>query len=232
MLSFLKSHLTKTNYAPSEPCPPSVASVSASPEHLFSKPPCASITLVPNLGVLGDSHCGELVQHLSRQKLPVLPANLRQVHLIHEELLAEVGECLGDEGDDEEDDERGRNRRRAHVVRPGDLGENVLTRGLNLLELGEGTKLIFHTANTTIATATASSHSAPLPTIRLTGLRNPCYQIDKFSPGLQERMLVRGDNMVGRKCGVMAVVEVGGEVAMGMWIEVVPADQFKALEAV
>lgn len=101
----------------------SVLSVSLSPTHTFSKAPLAHITLPQNLGVEGDCHLGPFVQHRSRLHIRPAPANLRQVHIIHSELFEEFAST--------------------YEVRPGELGENITTKGVDLLGLGKGTRLIF-----------------------------------------------------------------------------------------
>lgn len=98
-------------------------------------------------------------------------------------------------------------------VQPGDLGENVTTQGIDLKGLSQGSKLRFMSAPDDDAKMNA-------PTLVVTGLRNPCPQIDKFRAGLKEKLLVRDDSrqIVGRLAGVMATVETGGEIAPGMRI--------------
>jgi MOSC domain-containing protein len=175
-----------------------VIGVHLSPAHTFSKPSVERIRLIEGRGVEGDAHCGATVQHLSRmRRQPELP-NLRQVHLIHQELLdvlAEVG----------------------HVVRPGELGENVTTAGIDLLGLPVGTCL--HIGETVLA---------------VTGLRNPCQQINDFQPGLLKHVLrTEADGTVIRLVGVMATVERGGEIRGGDPVEVeLPAPPLQPLAPV
>lgn len=167
--------------------------------HRFSKPARQSVRLVAGLGVEGDAHAGVTVQHLSRMaKDPTVP-NLRQVHLIHAELLDE----LVDKG---------------FTVAPGQLGENVTTRGIDLLGLSRGTRL----------------RLGDEAEIEITGLRNPCHQINGIAPGLMEAVLDRAaDGSLIRKCGVMAVVVRGGEVRVGDELaEVETPAQFVRLEPV
>lgn len=168
-------------------------------EHRFSKRRCAQLTLLAGLGVDGDAHAGRTVQHLSRlARTPAAP-NLRQLHLIHAELLAE----LADQG---------------FAVAPGALGENVTTGGIDLLGLSAGTRLLLGAD----------------ALIEITGLRNPCRQIDDLAPGLMAAVLDRAeDGSLVRKCGVMAIVVRGGTVREGDPISLVslPA-QFEPLEAV
>lgn len=150
-------------------------------EHGFGKQRVQEIRLLEGLGVEGDAHAGVLVQHLSRVRRDPTQPNLRQVHLIHAELLDEA-----DAG--------------GHVVAPGDLGENVTTRGIDLLSLPSGTRL----------------HLGDDAVVRVTGLRNPCLQIEAFEKGLLRQMVGRAhDGSVIRKAGVMGVVTHGGLVRAG-----------------
>jgi len=160
---------------------PIVSTVAASPSHGFSKRPLPAIRLIAGFGVLGDAHSGVTVQHRSRVARNRLQPNLRQVHLIHGELHDEL-------------------RGLGFAVAPADLGENVTTRGLDLLALPRGTRL-------------GLGASA---LIELTGLRNPCIQIDRFQSGLTQAVLGRDEagNLV-RKAGVMAIVLADGVVTPG-----------------
>ena len=166
----------------------SVVAVHRSSSHSFSKFAEEAITLVPGLGVQGDAHAGATVQHRSRVARDASQPNLRQVHLLHAELFDELMEA-------------------GFPVWPGELGENLTTRGVDLLGLSTGTRL--HVGETAV--------------IELTGLRNPCSQIDKFQRGLTAAVLDRdaAGNLV-RKAGVMAVVLQAGEVKPGDAIRVEP----------
>jgi hypothetical protein len=178
---------------------PQVIAVSRRRGHHFSKMPALSIRLVAGLGVEGDGHSGEKVQHRSRAaKFPDMP-NLRQVHLIHAEFLTELYRTFGRIG-------------------PGDLGENILTRDLDLLALPAGARL----------------HLGAEAVIELTGLRNPCVQIDRFRPGLMPACLGRDANgELVRKSGVMAIVIAGGDVTPGDAIRVEnPPAPWRRLEPV
>ena len=177
---------------------PVVLSVSRDELHRFSKRPCPSITLVAGIGVVGDAHAGTLVQHRSRVRRDPNQPNLRQVHLIQSELFAEAAEA-------------------GHDLGPGDLGENVTTAGVPLLDLPVDTRLHLGEA-----------------VVRLTGLRNPCRQIDRFQRGLMQAVLDRdAQGHLIRKAGVMAVVRRGGIVRPRDTIAVVlPAKPHKALEPV
>lgn len=167
---------------------PSVVAVSRDGTHRFSKGPCTSISLIEGMGVAGDAHAGTLVQHRSRARRDPNQPNLRQVHLIHAELLTELSAS-------------------GHRVGPGSLGENILTGGLDLLGLPTGSRLRIGDAE-----------------LQVTGLRNPCRQIEEFSPGLLSLVAPRVDGGIVRRAGVMAVVERGGRIAPGMPIEVVLPD--------
>lgn len=158
-----------------------VECVSCSAEHAFSKAPRSSIRLIAGIGVEGDSHAGETVKHRSRVRVDPSQPNLRQVHLMHAELFAEL-------------------RDRGFVVHPGQLGENITTSGLALLDLPTGTLL----------------HLGGQAVVELTGLRNPCAQIDAFQPGLLNAVLDRTETgELVRKAGVMGIVHTGGEVRGG-----------------
>lgn len=165
---------------------PKVTAVHANPAHSFSKTTAKEIELVAGLGVVGDAHFGARVQHRSRVVVDPTQPNLRQVHLLHAELHDELrGEGL--------------------VVSPGDLGENITTRGLDLLSLPTGSVLRLG-ADALVA---------------ITGLRNPCKQIDEFQSGLLRRVAhKRADGTVVRKAGVMGVVVASGVVRPGDAIEV------------
>jgi MOSC domain-containing protein YiiM len=177
---------------------PSVVSVNLQARHRFSKAPAERIELVEGLGVEGDAHAGATVQHRSRKRwTPTLP-NLRQVHLMHAELFDELAE-------------------QGFQVTPGDLGENVTTRGIDLLALPTGTRLKLG--------STAE--------IEVTGLRNPCVQIDRFQPGLLKQVLGKDEAGPVRKAGIMAVVVHGGQVRPTDPITVeLPAEPHSALKPV
>lgn len=164
-----------------------VVAVSISDSHRFSKDPIESIEIEAGIGVVGDCHAGVTVKHRSRVRRDPSQPNLRQVHLIHQELFAEVAEY-------------------GHTVTAGDLGENITTSGIDLLALPTDTRL----------------HVGESVVLRITGLRNPCSQIEDFSPGLLQHMVRKlPDGSLERKAGVMSVVERGGRVRPGDSIDVV-----------
>ncbi len=164
-----------------------VSAVALGDRHQFSKHGAGSLLLVEGRGVQGDSHYGATVQHRSRAKIdPTLP-NLRQVHLIHAELFDELAD-------------------KDFAIGPGDLGENITTRGVDLLALPTGALL-------QIGDEVA---------LEVTGLRNPCRQIEAFMPGLLAAVLdKRADGGIIRKTGVMSVVRSGGAVQPGDPITIV-----------
>jgi MOSC domain-containing protein YiiM len=158
-----------------------VAAVSRSGEYTFTKPNQDAITLVAGLGVAGDVHRGATVKHRSRVRRDPTQPNLRQVHLMHAELHDELNA-------------------KGFEVGAGQLGENVTTRGVDLLGLPTGTRL----------------HLGPHAVVEVTGLRNPCPQIEAFREGLLKEVVGRdGNGDVVRRAGIMSVVLVGGEVRPG-----------------
>lgn len=215
LLYYHHPSLIKTKPKPLSLTHGTVISVSKSAKHEFSKDLVDSIILLAGLGVEGDSHLGVDVQHLFRRVgNPPYPPNLRQVHLIQAELFEEfrVKDEMGGSYD----------------VGPGDLGENITTRGLDVLGLGEGARLRFVNHG---EEAHREDKEKDVPTVRITGLRNPCWQISKFKTGLQERCIVRDEQrkIVGRKAGIMGVVEVGGVIKKGAVILVEAPEVFKPL---
>ena len=155
-----------------------VTSVSQSKVHEFSKQSQESIRLIAGLGVDGDAHCGTTVQHRSRVARDPSQPNLRQVHLIHAELHDEL-------------------RTAGFDVSAGNMGENITTRGVDLLGLPTGTRL----------------HLGASVVVEVTGLRNPCPQLDAFQPGLMAAVLDHdADGALVRKAGIMGIVIVGGNV--------------------
>jgi len=176
-----------------------VIAVSLSQGHSFSKPNQARIVLLAGLGVEGDTHAGEKVQHRSRVAKDPNQPNLRQVHLIHAELHDELQAAGFD-------------------VSAGQMGENITTRGLDLLGLPSGTHL----------------HLGDNAVIEVTGLRNPCEQLDNFQQGLMKAVLDRDaqGNLV-RKAGVMGIVLTGGEVRVNDTIRVeLPPEPHQPLKPV
>lgn len=163
-----------------------VIAVSREAGHRFSKAvEKAGIELVAGRGVHGDAHSGETVKHRSRVAVDPTQPNLRQVHLIHAELLDELAA-------------------KGFSVSAGDLGENILTRGIDLLGLPTGACLAIGETE-----------------IEITGLRNPCGQIERFQPGLLAAVLDKAaDGSVIRKCGVIGIVRRGGAVRAGDGITV------------
>lgn len=158
-----------------------VLEVHAGPVHGFSKQTAASIDLIEGLGVAGDAHMGVTVKHRSRVRVDPTQPNLRQVHLIASELLDEVNA----QGFD---------------IAFGALGENVTTRGLDLIFLPRGTRLSL----------------GETAVVEITGLRNPCSQIENYRPGLLKHMIGRHDDGAPLlRTGIMGVVLRSGAVRAG-----------------
>jgi MOSC domain-containing protein YiiM len=176
-----------------------VAAVNRSAAYTFTKPTVDGIELVAGLGVAGDVHAGTRVRHRSRVARDPSQPNLRQVHLIHGELLDELAA-------------------QGYAVAPGAMGENVTTRSIDLLGLSRGTQLRLGSD----------------AVVEVTGLRNPCAQLDALVPGLMAAVLDRDENgALVRKAGIMGVVRQSGVVRAGDRIEVVaPLGPFVALAPV
>lgn len=178
---------------------PTIVAVSRDEQHRFSKPTLPAIRLLAGLGVEGDAHCGETVKHRSRVAVDPSQPNLRQVHLLHTELFDELAGA-------------------GIALKPGEMGENVTTRGIDLLSLPVGTRL----------------RLGQYALVEITGLRNPCAQIESLRPGLLKAVLGRDaqGNLV-RKAGIMGIVLAGGEARPGDPISVtLPALPHRALERV
>ncbi|MFO7690036.1 MAG: MOSC domain-containing protein [Cryobacterium sp.] len=181
---------------PPQPSPPlqpdpgpltgTVVSVSRDDRHGFSKPAVGSIILRAGYGVEGDAHAGATTQHRYLLKKDPARANLTQVHLLPAELFAELpGSTV--------------------PVGPGDLGENVTTRGLLLRTLPRGTRL----------------HLGADAVVEVTGLRSPCSLINGFRPGLMKALLgTDAAGLVERRAGIMSIVTVSGTVQPGDRIRV------------
>jgi MOSC domain-containing protein YiiM len=176
-----------------------VIAVSRGSAHKFTKPIHDRIFLLAGLGVDGDAHLGRTVQHRSRVAKDPTQPNLRQVHLLHEELLDELNSA-------------------GFQLAPGAIGENITTRGVDLLALPRGSRL--HIGKTAI--------------VGVTGLRDPCRQLNDYRPGLMSAVLARDDagNLI-RKAGIMGIVLTGGEVRSGDAIRVeFPPEPNQRLERV
>lgn len=176
-----------------------VQALARSSVHTFSKTLVDELRLLAGLGVEGDAHQGATVKHRSRVARDPTRPNLRQVHLIHAELLDELAGG-------------------GFNVGPGELGENITTRGVELLSLPTGTRL----------------HIGEEAIVEVTGLRNPCGQIEAFRPGLLAAVLDRDcDGNLVRKTGVMGIVLAGGLVRKGDTISVtLPALSRRKLQVV
>lgn len=176
-----------------------VAAVSSSSTHTIAKPTQQRVRLLTGLGVQGDAHQGSTVKHRSLAARDPKRPNLRQVHLIHAELHDELREA-------------------GIPVEAGQMGENITTRGVDLLGLPLGTRLVIGDA----------------AVVEVTGLRAPCVQLDSIQPGLMRATLGRDeDGNVLYKAGVMSIVVSDGEVRPGDPIAVeLPPRPHRRLEPV
>ena len=176
-----------------------IIAVSRSTDYTFSKPNQGSIRLLAGLGVEGDVHSGEKVKHRSRVQRDPNQPNLRQVHLIHSELHEEL-------------------RAQGFDVSAGRMGENITTRGIDLLSLPKGTRL----------------HLGKEAIVEVTGLRNPCEQLDGYQDGLLKACVAKDEHgNIIRKAGIMSIVLVGGEVFPNDGIRIeVPPEPHQSLDIV
>jgi MOSC domain-containing protein YiiM len=175
-----------------------VVAVSLSGSHTFSKKNQLTIRLLAGLGVEGDAHAGKTVKHRSRVAKDPNQPNIRQVHLIHAELLDDLDTAN-------------------HNIAPGQMGENITTRGINLLNLPQGTLL----------------HMGGEAIVEITGLRNPCKQLDNLSDGLMEATFARDGDSVRPLSGVMGIVSQNGDVKPNDAIRVeLPSEPHIPLEKV
>ncbi|HSP52485.1 MAG TPA: MOSC domain-containing protein [Cryobacterium sp.] len=161
--------------------PGTVVSVSRDDRHAFSKPTVPNIRLIAGFGVEGDAHAGATTQHRYLVvKDPARP-NLTQVHFMPVELFDEL-------------------RGAGFEVSPGELGENITTRGLDLFALPLGARLRLGSD----------------AVVEITGMRNPCSMINGFQKGLMKTLIGTDDaGQVIRKAGIMGIVVTGGTVAPG-----------------
>jgi len=176
-----------------------VVSLSLSPTHTFTKTAVDRITLIEGIGVEGDAHSGVTVKHRSRVAKDPTQPNLRQVYFLHEELHDEL-------------------RQQGFDIAPGQIGENILTRGIDLLSLPVNT--ILKIGDETV--------------VKITGLRNPCKQLDDNAPGLLNAVLDREDDgTLILKAGIMGIVLQGGEIVLNDTIQVeLPPEPHQPLERV
>lgn len=179
--------------------PATVIAVASDSGHNFSKPTQPAINLIAGFGVEGDAHAGKTVQHLwDKERTPEAP-NLRQVHFMHSELFDELSQ-------------------QGITVLPGQMGENIVTRGIDVLNLPQGAE--FHFPSGAI--------------VRITGLRSPCKKLNTIHPGLLKAVVEkRADGSLNKKTGVMSIVLKGGEVCEGDDIKIIlPEGDHKPLECV
>jgi len=177
---------------------PSVIAVASDTAHNIAKPIRESIRLIAGWGVEGDAHAGKTVQHrYDKRRNPDAP-NLRQVHLMHAELFDQVSEF-------------------GIKVAPGQMGENITTRGVDILNLARGTRLKIGDA-----------------VIEVTGLRNPCKYLNEVAPGLMQACLAKHEDGTNfPQSGVMGIVLESGEVNAGDNIQILaPSQPYERLKPV
>ncbi len=176
-----------------------VVGVNSKGTHGVKKVPQQEVTLVAGHGVDGDYHAGALVRHRSRvAKNPQQP-NLRQVHFMHAELFDELAPLGID-------------------VQPGDMGENITTRGVAILDLAPGSLL----------------HLGESAIVEITGYRIPCAQLNDVNEQLLGEVATKAaDGSITSKAGIMGIVIADGVVRPGDAIRVaVPAGASGRLEPV
>jgi hypothetical protein len=178
--------------------PATIKALSRSATHTMSKQNVDSLNILKGLGVENDAHQGITVKHRSRVARDPSQANLRQVHLLHAELFAEVA-------------------KKGFTVTAGQMGENITTTGIDLLNLPKGTILRIGAVE-----------------LEVTGLRNPCMQIDGLQNGLLKAVLdTDPDGHLIRKAGIMTIVREGGEIQVGDTIQtILPLEPHLPLEVV
>jgi MOSC domain-containing protein YiiM len=159
---------------------PYVAAVAAAEKHTFDKKEKNSIWLIAGRGIQGDAHCGATVQHLYDKAKDASRPNLRQVHVIEAELIDHL-QTLGFD------------------VNVGELGENVVTRNIDLVELHAGTRLKL----------------GEDAIIEITRLRAPCFKIERFKTGLRRVLTAHRRGQAYMRSAVMAVVIESGTIRAG-----------------
>ncbi len=176
-----------------------VLMVSKCRTYAFSKLRKSEVHLQAGLGIEGDAHNGVTVKHRYRMATDPTQPNLRQVHLIHAELFDEL-------------------KTKGFAIVAGDMGENITTKDIDLLNLPCGTHL--HIGDTAV--------------VEVTGLRHPCKQLDDFQPGLMNAVLYRdSEGGLVRKAGIMGVVKLGGSVKPGDRIQIeLPPEPHEKLQPV
>ena len=176
-----------------------VIAVHKSATHSLHKYGQVHIHLLEGLGVEGDAHMGHTVKHRSRVAKDPSQPNLRQVHLIHAELFKEL-------------------KGKGFNITPGLMGENITTKGIDLLAL----------PTNTILKIGAKAQ------VQITGLRNPCHQLNGIQDGLMKAVLGKDSkaNLI-RKAGIMGIVVASGWIKANDTIEVqLPPQPYTPLDRV
>jgi len=169
---------------------PTVIAVASDTAHNIVKPVRERIKLIAGWGVEGDAHAGKTVQHrYDKRRNPEAP-NLRQVHLMHAELFDQLSEI-------------------GIKVSSGEMGENITTRGIDILNLARGTHLKIGEA-----------------VIEVTGLRNPCKYLNDIAPGLLKACLAKHDDGTNfPQSGVMGIIIADGTVQAGDEIHIITSPE-------
>jgi MOSC domain-containing protein YiiM len=154
----------------------SVLAVCFNPQPGLPKPQASRITLIEDWGVQGDYHAGKTIRHryLAR-KDPTRPNN-RQVLLVDTVIHKMV-------------------REKGIQLAPGDLGENILVEGIDLMALPVGTRLQVGSA-----------------ILELTEIRDPCSQLDGVHPGLHRAVEIHTADGIQSQAGMLGVIIRGGIV--------------------
>lgn len=177
---------------------PKVITVASDTNHNIGKPVRERIKLIAGWGVEGDAHAGKTIQHRYDKKRNPNAPNLRQVHLMHSELFDQM-------------------QASGMTVGPGQMGENITTRGIDILNLPRGTQLKIGEA-----------------VIEVTGLRNPCKYLNKIAPGLIKACLAKHEDGTNfPQSGVMGIILAGGDVKAGDAIQIIrPPKPYERLKPV
>jgi MOSC domain-containing protein YiiM len=164
-----------------------VVAVNRSARHTVSKVSVATIVLRAGFGVEEDAHAGATIEHRYAKRFHPERPNERQVHLIGGELFDEL-------------------ERDGFHVEPGQLGENITTRGIALTDLPLGTRL--RIANGAV--------------VEVRGLRVPCVLIDRLIPGVKKASAMPYGGKLALRHGIMGIVIASGSVQQGDVLAVEP----------
>jgi len=138
-----------------------------------------SIQLVEEFGVEGDYHAGKTIRHRYLAKKDPDQPNHRQVLLIDAKILGDL-------------DQRG-----IRII-PGQMGENIVCYGIDVMLLEIGTRF-----------------TAGEALLEITEARHPCHQLNDSHPDLYQAVIeeIGGEEIYS--AGVFARVIRGGNVDAG-----------------